>query len=88
MSGCALVLGDIESLRENWDEAAVFVPPNDAAALKATLNELIVKPSLRAEWGAKARARAARFTSECMAEEYLRAYGEVLRDRRLAETTK
>ena len=88
LSGCALVLGDIESLRENWDEAAVFVPPNDAAALKATLNELIVKPSLRAEWGAKARARAARFTSECMAEEYLRAYGEVLRDRRLAETTK
>ncbi len=31
LSGCALVLGDIPSLRENWDGAAVFVPPNDDA---------------------------------------------------------
>src|SRR5205085_10355716 len=28
-SGCALVLGDIESLRENWDGAAIFVSPDD-----------------------------------------------------------
>ena len=27
LAGCALVLGDIPSLREIWDEAAFFVPP-------------------------------------------------------------
>ena len=33
--GCALVLGDIASLRENWDDAAVFVPPDDGEDLGA-----------------------------------------------------
>ncbi|HVT07012.1 MAG TPA: glycosyltransferase family 4 protein, partial [Polyangia bacterium] len=35
--GCALVLGDIDSLRENWDGAALFVDPGDAGALAAVL---------------------------------------------------
>ncbi len=29
-AGCALVLGDIPSLRENWDGAAVFVDPEES----------------------------------------------------------
>ncbi|MGE3784704.1 MAG: glycosyltransferase family 4 protein, partial [Alphaproteobacteria bacterium] len=36
-SGCALVLGDIPSLRETWDGAALFVPPNEAGAWRTTL---------------------------------------------------
>ena len=35
LSGCALVLGDIPSLRELWAGAAVFVPPDDHKALSA-----------------------------------------------------
>jgi glycogen synthase len=34
LAGCALVLGDIDSLREQWDGAARFVAPGDAAALR------------------------------------------------------
>jgi glycogen(starch) synthase len=56
--GCALVLGDIPSLRENWDEAALFVDPDDAGALAAALTGLIADARARAEWGARARARA------------------------------
>jgi glycogen(starch) synthase len=41
LSGCALILGDIASLRENWEGAAMFVPPNDRAALEWHLKELI-----------------------------------------------
>ena len=33
-AGCALVLGDIASLRENWDGAALFVDPEDRPALQ------------------------------------------------------
>src|SRR5690606_14640847 len=33
LGGCALVLGDIPTLREVWGRAAVFVPPDDHAAL-------------------------------------------------------
>ncbi|HLL56175.1 MAG TPA: glycosyltransferase family 4 protein, partial [Myxococcaceae bacterium] len=40
-AGCALVLGDIASQRELWDGAAVFVPPDDHAALEAALHALI-----------------------------------------------
>ena len=40
LAGCALVLGDIPSLREIWDGAALFVPPEDADALRKTLQTL------------------------------------------------
>ena len=33
LSGCALVLGDIPSLREVWGETACFVPPDDRDAV-------------------------------------------------------
>ncbi len=59
--GCALVLGDIPSLRENWDGAALFVHPSDGQALAVTLARLIADAGARAELGARARARAERF---------------------------
>jgi hypothetical protein len=39
MSGCALVLGDIASLREVWGPAARYVPPEDHEYLRETLTE-------------------------------------------------
>ena len=40
LAGCALVLGDIASLREIWDGAAVFVDPGDDAAIAEAIREL------------------------------------------------
>src|SRR3954451_12539807 len=40
LGGCALVLGDVESLRELWDGCAFFVPPEDDAALEEALDGL------------------------------------------------
>jgi glycogen synthase len=45
LCGCALVLGDIDSLRELWDGAAAFVDPDDSEQLAATLKRLM-GPSL------------------------------------------
>ncbi len=81
LSDCALVLGDIPSLRDNWDGAAVFVPPSNSGALKDALCELISNPGLRHEHAARARQVAAAFTPERMAEQYASAYGEVLHRR-------
>src|SRR5262249_58528859 len=47
LSGCALVLGDIPSLRELWEDAAVFVPRDDDAALETCLRDLIRHPEMR-----------------------------------------
>lgn len=78
LSGCALVLGDIDSLREVWGDAAMFVPPDDEDALAAALQALIDDPALRARQAALARARAARYTPGVMADGYRAAYSELV----------
>jgi glycosyltransferase involved in cell wall biosynthesis len=78
LSGCALVLGDIPTLREVWGDAAVFVPPNDHAALATVLNELINDPSRREMLAQRALLRAAEFSPERMADAYLAAYATCL----------
>jgi glycogen synthase len=81
LAGCALVLGDIPSLRETWRNRAVFVPPGDPEALEDALLRLIDDPDRRASLAAGARARALQLTPERMVEGYLEAYGEVLAER-------
>lgn len=78
LSGCALVLGDIDSLREIWDGAAVFVDPRDSQALKAALVQLIQNPNYRREMAHRARERALLFKSERMAQDYLGVYKELM----------
>src|SRR5207244_3630962 len=78
LAGCALVLGDIPSLRELWDGAARFVPPDDAGALREALRELICDPQLRAGLGIKARRAAEQYTPRKMAGEYLKVYSGMM----------
>ncbi len=74
ISGCALVLGDIPSLREIWGDAALYVPPDATDALEAALIALIGDPSLRNDMACCARARAARYSTAVMTDQYLLAY--------------
>lgn len=78
LAGCALVLGDIPSLRELWRNRALFVAPGDPQALHAALRTLIDDPARRTTLAAAARARALELTPERMVEGYLAAYGELL----------
>lgn len=73
----ALVLGDIPSLRENWDGAAIFVDPDDVDALTASLTELIAYPELRREYALLAHNRAQRFAPISIAGSYMRVYQEM-----------
>jgi glycogen synthase len=74
LSGCALVLGDIPSLREVWGPAALYVAADDYPALRATLCRLIDDPHERTRMSAAARARALQFTTPRMTGAYLTAY--------------
>lgn len=78
LAGCALVLGDIPSLREIWDGAALFVPPDDADTLRKTLQTLSQDRSELAWFAAAARTRALQYTPERMLVAYLGAYEELL----------
>ena len=81
LAGCALVLGDIPSLREVWDNAAVFVPPDDGGALEAALRKLIAEPRHRGRMARRARDRARSFTPERMADGYVEAYAAAVAER-------
>jgi len=78
LSGCALVLGDIPSLREVWEDTAVFVPPDDELALRDTLLELIRDERRRARIAAAAARRAFRFNASRMARRYARLYTQLV----------
>ncbi len=73
-AGCALVLGDIPSLRELWDGAALFVDPDDDAALLDAVRRLTTDDSQRAVMSRRALRRAGHFSYDLFVREYLLAY--------------
>jgi glycosyltransferase involved in cell wall biosynthesis len=87
LAGCALVLGDIPSLRELWRNRAVFVAPDDPEALENAIVQLIEDPDRRNALAAGARSRAIERTPERMVEGYLAAYAEVLSSTGTAQET-
>jgi glycosyltransferase involved in cell wall biosynthesis len=84
-AGCALVLGDIASLREVWDDAALYVDPDDDDALEAALRTLIDDDTLRREYARRARTRATLYTTERMVDAYVELYERLVGDAAEAE---
>jgi glycosyltransferase involved in cell wall biosynthesis len=78
LSGCALVLGDIPTLREVWADAALYVPPDRPDILSEMLNRLIHHRDQIELLAGKAAARALRYTPESMANGYLTLYETLL----------
>jgi glycogen synthase len=78
-AGCALVLGDIPSLRELWSGAAVFVDPRDARAVSRALSQLLNDEEQCRTLGARAAARAHTYGVERMARAYLSLYRSLTR---------
>jgi glycogen synthase len=81
LAGCALVLGDIPSLREIWGNAACFVEPDDDERLRCELERLIADDHARRELGRRARSRALGMSSSVMAADYMRVYRALCRER-------
>jgi glycogen(starch) synthase len=78
IAGCALVLGDVPTLREVWGDTAIYVPPGDPDALGFALNALIRDPIARGTRAARSHARAMRSTPAHMATAYHRLYQETI----------
>jgi glycogen synthase len=77
LARCALVLGDIEGLREIWDGAAIFVDPHDDEALAHALRRLIANKTARECQAELAFVRARRYSAAAMAAAYAAAYAEI-----------
>lgn len=79
-AGCALVLGNIRSLREIWDTAAMYVDPESPGSLRNALIRVCADPGLREHLARAAATRAKYYSDHRMASAYLACY------RRLAGT--
>jgi glycosyltransferase involved in cell wall biosynthesis len=86
LSGCALVLGDIPSLREVWGDAAIFVAPDDSRDLKDALYHLTCHSADRQQLADRALARAQAFTPPRMASAYLDVYKQASNGRFACES--
>jgi len=83
LCGCALVLGNIESLREIWDDSAVYVTPDDTEQLASVLRALMADQTAREQLAQRSLARALTMTSERTGSDYMEAYESVAQARRL-----
>jgi glycogen synthase len=79
LCGCALVLGDISSLREVWDDTASYVSPDDPDALARAVNLLLDDPVRGRRAADAARSHAARYTPSAMCQAYLSTYRDLAR---------
>jgi glycosyltransferase involved in cell wall biosynthesis len=75
LAGCCLVLGDIPSYRELWEDTAEYIDPLDAEGLRTLLRELLDDVPRQRVMAERARARAqALYSAERMAGAYLASY--------------
>jgi glycosyltransferase involved in cell wall biosynthesis len=79
LSGCALVLGDIPSLREVWGSAADYVDPDDRDGLRETVIRTM-EPSRRDARARAAWTRAQSYSAASMADAYRGLYTQMSLD--------
>ena len=77
-AGCALILSDIPTFRELWEDVAIFVHPRDEEGFTRAISRLVGDDFEREVMGRAARERAARFTPEAMAAQMATIYRSLL----------
>ncbi len=77
-ASCALVLSDIPTFRELWDNAALFTPVGEDAAIASAIEALLSDPDRRNALAGAAQARASRYRPERMASQMAGLYAELL----------
>jgi glycosyltransferase involved in cell wall biosynthesis len=78
LCGCAVLARDISSLREVWEDGALYFA--DAASLSALLDALAADPDLLEAAQRRSSARARRFTAERMVASYQAQFARVLNE--------
>lgn len=77
-AGCALILSDIPTYRELWEEVAIFIDPRDEDGFARAIGNLVGDDFERAVLGRAARERAARYTPDAMAAQMANLYRGLL----------
>ena len=80
LAKCALVLGDIDSLKENWQDAALFVHPEKTDHLLSAIQNFIEDRERLQDYAIRANEKAMLLTPQRMAFQYIRIYEALLRN--------
>ncbi len=83
-AGCALILSDIDTFRELWDGAAVFVAGDDPAAWADAIAEVMGDATARTALGAAAADRGAHYTVQATADAMRALYADAFTSERVA----
>ena len=76
-AGCPLVLADIATFRELWDDAALFAPVGDDDAFVDAIERLLADPAQAQRLGDAAMARARRYTPAATAKAMAGLYAQL-----------
>ncbi|HEX8556268.1 MAG TPA: glycosyltransferase family 4 protein, partial [Sphingomonas sp.] len=82
-AGCPLILSGIDTFRELWTGAALFVPDQDEAAYAAAITRVLSDQRLRHHLGEAARIRAQRYTTAANADAMASLYAGLAMPRAL-----
>jgi len=77
-AGCPLILSDIPTFRELWDEVAIFVPPRDEEGFTRAIARLVADDFERAVIGRAAKERASLYSPDAMAAQMAAIYRSLL----------
>ena len=77
-NGCALVLSELETLEELWQDAALFFDPEDEKEAEETVLRLLQNDEFLKELSKKAKTRATDFSVEKMGKAYHDLYSQIV----------
>jgi glycosyltransferase involved in cell wall biosynthesis len=77
-SGCALVLGKIDSLQEIWKDSALYCDPSNKKEFANQVNTLMENNEMRLKYSQRAFKRSAEFKLAGMAGAYFSLYNSLL----------
>ncbi|GHA45483.1 glycosyl transferase [Salinimicrobium marinum] len=80
-SGCALILSELDTLKEIWEDSAAFFDPENEADAQERILQLINNEAARKELSERARNKAKEYSSEKMASEYMDLYREIINNK-------
>jgi glycogen synthase len=78
LSGCVLVLADISTLNEIWEDAAVYFDVKNVKELKSAVNTLIEDKNLLKKYRKKAFEKAQKYHINKMTASYMEAYQQMI----------
>lgn len=77
-AGCALALSNLETLKEVWQENALYFDPRKGEAIVETLLKLIEDNALRKDYQQKAKRQSSQYNGKAMGDSYYHLYESLL----------